>query len=440
MLYLSVHDRSGNILERFSDVLSLTSKKVVNGVGIIKFTVLANHPSTPHLDYLNIIQLHRKEARYGLGWYQENIGIILDRKFTYTTNHAPILEVTAMHPNYLLSTRIVAYVSGVTNRSKFIDTQAETIAKALVIWNATSAAGLDAHRLRDGSSTLYPIQVQVSADAGPRVDFFCSLHSLLSALQRLAAVGAGDFNLVDIGAGRFEFRWYNGQLGAPRSDSVLFALSRGNMANPVYAMFHSQEATVAFACGQGEGVLRQFAIQYAENFTVDVDIESFVYGIHAATHEGLVTIAENHLAKQGFIPTLTFDVVQTPSTFYGKHYFLGDLVSVHNPYTGQVFTTKINAVTLTIAAINERKDIPALVIGGGVQIAISLASADDEMLNPWLISSIQESIYTENVTNPTLDGVQFTDIAFNYHLDGAGFSDDFLAESIDAGLFAPPPG
>lgn len=432
MLYLSITNQSGEIVARFSDFLSLTSEKIVNGVGSIRFSVLASHPACQHIKAYRIVKLYRREARQQVGWYQENLGIILDVRYSITANHAPQIEVAAFHPNFLLSTRIVAYLRGVQNRSQFLQVKTGLIAKQLVIWNATTAAGLEPHRLRDGQHTLFPIQVQASADSGANIDFSCPLHNLLAALQRLAIIGNGDFELADIGNGRFEFRWYDGGLGVDRSNVVLFALSRGNMANPRYELKNSQEVTVAIAAGKGEAILRQVAVCHSADYSVERDIEAFTYGSASATYEGLYTIAENFLGQHSAAPQLTFDIVQTPATYYGKHYFLGDAVSVHNPFTDEIFTAKIHAVTLSLQPQK----------GGSAQIAISLASSvlERESLNPWLFPSITDVVYTDNFTNPTLDGLCFTDAIFDMHLDGAGFLDEFLAEPLDGGTLSPPPG
>ncbi|GEM_PF-2273633 len=432
MLYLVIMNQSGEVVARFSDFLSLTSEKIINGVGTIRFSVLASHPACQYIKVYHIVQLYRCEPRQQVGWYQENLGIILDIKYSITANQAPQIEAEAFHPNFLLSTRIVAYLSGVQNRSQFLQVQTGVIAKQLVIWNATTAAGLEPHRLRDGQHTLFPIQVQVSADSGASIDFSCPLHNLLTALQRLAIVGNGNFELAYIGGGRFEFRWYDGGMGTDRSNIVLFALARGNMANPYYELKSSQEVTAVIAAGRGEAILRQVAVGYSADYSVKRDIEAFTYGSAAATYEGLSTLAENFFRQHSATPKLTFDVVQTPTAYYGKHYFLGDIVSVHNPFTDEIFTSKIHAVALSV--------LPQKV--GSVQIAISLASSilEGESLNPWLFSSMTDAVYMDNYTNPTLDGACFMDEVFDMHLDGAGFLDEFLAEPLDGGTLSPPPG
>ena len=342
--YISV-DLNGNQIHRFSNYLELQSYRVVNGIGFIAFTLSADHLAVADITHLTKISLWRKDS--SIFWYLENFGFILSRRWTFDPVRGRILSCIAVHPNWILSTRHVAWKAGIVNRSKFTAVKAETIAKTLVTYNVTGAALASAGRIRDGIYTAWGINVQADAAHGPVIDHYCAYYNLLESLQKLAIIGVGDFDMVPYVAG-YEFRWYDLQLGTDRSTTTLFSVDRGNMANPIYNLDNRAEQTIALVGGQGEGANRNVVVRQGSGYTITNDVEKFLYATHIVTTAGLQAEGDRYLLNHKSVNSFSFDVLQTYSTQYGLHYFLGDRVTIRNPFTLVSTIAKVSAVLITL--------------------------------------------------------------------------------------------
>jgi hypothetical protein len=343
--YLSIFDSSGDQVCRFSDFIELQSYREVNGIGFISFSLSVDHGAIPYISELTKVELYRKDT--SIPWYSENVGFILVRKWSFDPVKGKVFSCVAVHPNWILSTRIVAWKAGTADRSKFIAVEAETIAKTLVEFNATGSALASAGRIRDGNYVAWGINVEADGAHGPTIDFYCAYYNLLAALQKLASIGLGDFDMVPYVAG-YEFRWYDGQLGTDRSTTTLFAVERGNMAEPVYELDNRDEQTIAIVGGQGEGADRNVVVCQGPGYTITNDIEKFLYATYIETTAGLEADGDRYLLNHQAINSLVFSVLQTYSTQYGLHYFLGDKVTIRNPFTLVDSVGKVIAVNIVL--------------------------------------------------------------------------------------------
>jgi len=327
--YLSI-DYHGVQIGRFSDFIDLQSYREVNGIGFISFSISADHLAIPDLVHLTKVSLWRKDTL--IPYYLENYGFILSRKWSFHPTLGRILTCIAVHPNWILSTRIVAWKSGTIDRSKFTNQRVETIAKTLLLYNATGLALASAGRIRDGNYVAWDMNVEANAFRGPLIDYFCSYYNLLETLQKLSVIGVGAFDMVPYVAG-YEFRWYDGQLGTDRSTTVFFAVEFGNIANPVYSLDNRTEETIAIVGGQGEGAARNVAVRQGSGYSITNDVEKFLYATYIVTTAGLESEGDRYLLNHKSISSFTFDVIQSYSCLYGLHYFLGDKISIRNPFT-----------------------------------------------------------------------------------------------------------
>jgi len=216
-----------------------------------------------------------------------------------------------------------------------------------VLYNATGVATVANGRIRDGNYVAWGMNVEADAAHGPSIDFYCSYYNLLEILQKLSIIGVGDFDMVPYVAG-YEFRWYDGQLGTDRTTTTLFAVERGNMANPVYSLDNRAEQTIALVGGQGEGTNRNVVVRQGSGYSITNDIEHFLYAAYIVTTAGLQAEGDRYLLNHTAVNSFSFDVLQTPSTQYGLHYFLGDKVKIRNPFTLTDTSTKVVATTITL--------------------------------------------------------------------------------------------
>ncbi len=429
MYYLAIHDPANTCLTRFADFMEMESLNVVNQIGYITFTISAAHPALEHVAHLNRLHLYRREARYNVPWTLENSAILLAQRWHITSTGTPALTATALHANWLLSTRLVNWKAGTSGRSSFADTPAESIAKTLVCYNATALANEAEGRERDGTHTLLPIQVEADGGRGARLDWHCAYQELLLCLQRLACVGGGDFCLVPAATGGYEFRWYAGQMGSDRRSSVIFALPRGNMAKPVCVLDRRQEKTVAVVGGRGEGILRPLYHVYANDYSVENDVEGFVNGMNVFSASGMQSCGARYLASHSPATGLDFDVLQTPATLYGKHYFLGDVVSVRNPFSGADESAQVQAVRIRLKYSAAQ---PTSRAAETIQVTLRVGAAQ---LPADLAAFLEDWNTADNWENDNLDGAGFAAAPIDLEVNGGLFSQVYLSSGIHGGYF-----
>jgi len=318
-------------------VLALTYRKVVNAPGLLVFTLNADDDAAGMLEHRGIVEVWRKDD--GVAWYRDFSGLILRRQYRYTDRNT----VTVYCPGviWLLGTRHVLYYAGTADKTDFTSDPAETIANTLVTYNATSSATTTAGRIRNGAISV--LSVEAAGTAGNTLDWYCSWKNLLETLQGIARVGGGDFDVVQTSDAAFEWRWYDGQLGTDRTDTVTFALEYGNMADPLYNHDRRDEVGIVVALGQGEGSDRVTAVRTSG----DADVELIADARDVTSTAGLRARADAKLVERQAVQEFGFRAVATPATVYGLHYFLGDLVTARYGSVVEV-TRKVVAVDVTL--------------------------------------------------------------------------------------------
>lgn len=346
-----LYDRSGALKFELVNFRGLVFSKGVNEAGMASLTLESSHPATAELGLDWQMEVWRREPSVALDWYVEYTGLLRDAE--RRASDAGLYATTYLFPGILslLGRAIVAYPTGTSGRSAFSGAKAESIAKALVTYNATAAGSL-----ADGRFIAAGVPwVTVASDAasGPALDFSCPYRNLLSALADLAAVGGGDFDLVRAGALAWEFRWYPGQRGADRRNSVVFSLGYGNMSSPSLRWNTLDERTVAVVGGQGEEAARLIVVRTGANYAAgygaaelfaDARLYSTVAGLEAAG-DAVLQEAQGRVAIQ-------FEVIQTASSFYGLHYGLGDIVTAR--VEEYVAVKKIIGVAIEVSSAGER--------------------------------------------------------------------------------------
>jgi hypothetical protein len=337
---------AGVATHRISDMLAFSYIKEVNAPGLATFDLTANHAAIADFALDAQIEIWRKG--HGIDWYCDWYGFWRGEKRSQDSSGRSVYQALCIGQMTLIDRPVINYNAAVTDRTTFTGKPAETIAKSLVTYNATSSGTTGDGRKR--TVTVVGVSVQADAAKGNVFDFACAWQKLLQTLQSLAKVGAGDFDLVKTGARTWEFRWYDGQLGADKSASVTFATGYGNMANPTLTVDHLSERTVAIVGGQGEETARSVAVVNAQPFAVGTnDGEMFVDARQYTTVDGLEARGDAALIEAYKGAELTFDVLQAPSTLYGPspgHYVLGDLVSA--VYQSVSAVKQVNRVTVSM--------------------------------------------------------------------------------------------
>lgn len=320
---LRLKSAAGVLVAEITDFLEVIYVKRVNSPGICGFTLSSEHAAIDLLEHRSQIEVWRRNKLQGIDWYADFYGLFLDQEFEYSRQD--LFRARCPGQMWLLDTRHVLWPAGTSDRSQFSSTAAETVLKTLVDYNAAANATTGNGRIRTG--TITGLSIEVDGAGGNSIDWFCAWKRLLPELQEIAQVAGGDFDLVKTGAQTWEFRWYAGQLGTDRTSTVQFSLAHGNMANPRYRYDRRDERTVAAVAGQGQGANRAVAVRTGTDYAASNDIETFKDARNRSTLSGLNSVGDAWLSEKQAREHLSFDVLQTPASLYGKHYFLGDLVT-----------------------------------------------------------------------------------------------------------------
>lgn len=316
--------QNGTIVGELTDFLDLNYRVVINRAGKLSFVLgRKNLPFDFEVD--TILEVYRANKFYDVSWYRDFTALAQDFRIYYS-GLAYRMDITGSGLNSLLDRRIINWPAGRTDRSAFISKPVETVMKALVFYNLGEGALLAGGRKRTGF--LDGFQVEVDQERGQKITYYCHGKNLLEALNELALIGGDDFE-VQYSGGTYEFLYHPGQLGEDRTATQLFSLERGNMGNPVYEKITSTEKTVAAVWGQGAETERDYETVLGDNFSVANDREVYVDAreVPLGDSAGLTAKGQAWMKTLKAIQTFSFNVLQTPASVYGKHYFLGDRVS-----------------------------------------------------------------------------------------------------------------
>jgi len=345
--YISVLTAAGVEKRLISDYLTLVYTRSVNTFDYCVFQLPDNHIAMSDLVDKAQIEVYKRNLDYGIDWYCDFVGILRKpQDFATDSDGKTVATFGAMDILGQLAWRTIAWYTGVADRSEFASVKAETIMKNLVKYNAGSLALASNGRIRD--AVITGITTEADGARGNTKSWSCAPEdNLLEALQNLVAAGAGgDFALVKTAPQTFEFRFYPGQLGTDKTGTVVFSLANGNMTEPHYVVDYTEEKTVAIVGGEGKGADRVVVVRSSAAFNSSTNnIETFVNGSSYKTVTALEAVGDGELYDRQARPSLAFKPLQTKSTAYGVHYFLGDLVSAE--YRGVTTTQKIQRVTIS---------------------------------------------------------------------------------------------
>lgn len=351
---LVFRDRAGAKVHETMDFLELAYQRRVNEPGLLKFRLGSDHPfgrqiiAAPRsfVDYQ--VEVWRRNVAQNLAWYVDFYGFyqstVVETKKTTT--------ITATVPGIMnvLARRVVAYPAGTANRSEFISVAAETVMKTLVAYNASQGIATNlGGRDMDGAFTSFNVVTASDVGRGPSVTWGGSRKNLLTELQRIADATGFYFDVLRTGPKVLTFEVYAGLRGIDRSADVVFSLNRGNMANPKVE-YTPYAAGAVIAGGSGERGDREVVVA---GISADERPELFVDGRNEPSVAALTERAWGAYHERKGRDVLTFDVVQTSVSYYGKHYGLGDWVTAE--YAG--LSARQTVVGVSVAVKNGAEDI-----------------------------------------------------------------------------------
>lgn len=373
---MRLKDQSGSLVAEFDTWRSLNFTHKVNNRGSIRFeigTQLPNGKPDTRIDLFELdgqMEVWRKNPIVDLDWYIEWEGFYrtLNDKFFEDDDNSFV----AYGFSYLdlVYRAYIMWLAGSSQATK--NMVSETAMKEFVSENAGVLALASAGREADN---VYPgLTIQADEGAGAIWEGSAEEQSLIDTLKKITLFTQQndevvDFDIVGTGAAEFEFRTYAGQRGTDRrsssSNPVIFSRGYGNLIIPVLSKNRSSEITAAYGVGRGTGNARQ--IELVESTAKDASPWNRIEKVFSASSTSgedqsgqLIAKAEEELEKNKFQERLSFNILQTKNTYYGKDYTWGDLVTMQ--FKDETFDKKITEVNVTVS-----KDV------AGEQISLTFA-------------------------------------------------------------------
>ena len=342
----------GILLCEIDNYRELGYTNIVNAPGACEIVLNGHNPKIQYVDIDHQIEIYRINRPYGITeWQRDFVGFI--RKIERSTKRGEdTFIITALGLNSLLDRRINAYYADTTDYTLFENATIETVMKTLVSNNLTDASATTGNgRLLFGG--MFGVSVAPDLSRGyTQVAWTNPYKPLLKDMQELAITYEIDFDITKTGSDTFSFDVYYPQRGTDRKELVTFSLENGNMTDPVYSYSVIDERNVGIAAGAGEKSGRQTAFAYGPT-AQDVDTYSKFSEVFvdARSNQGLSTVLEdairNKLLETVPQEDFSFTTLQTPSCYYGNHYFLGDIVT--SQYNNKTFIQKIEQVEVNVA-------------------------------------------------------------------------------------------
>lgn len=356
-----VRDRTGAVVYLTDRFRALTIEHMVNHVSSLQLA-LADEPhvaaylGNEDVNLDNLIEIRRSSHDLGFDWYTEYVGFHRTAQREVTSTDLQILTSYSRGLLDLIKRSTIRYYAD-TNGSVKGPAPADDVIKEYVRENAGSLALISNGRVTD--HVLPGLTVAADLSQAPTHESANAWDKLLDAIRGIGEPHSVDFDVVWGGPSSpitFEFRTYYPRLGTDRTSEVVFAMEFGNMLSPSYTRSRTEEITDALVLGPGEGPLRDTTHRTSVH-TGDSPWNIIEENVNASNEDRAVALeqaGDDLLYEKRPANGLTFDVLQTPQFAYGRHYFLGDLITAR--FKDIELTLKIRAVRLTIGE-DGREDV-----------------------------------------------------------------------------------
>lgn len=345
-----IYDASGNMIGLYDDLVSLNYRKILNGIGMAILTVPDTHPLIAQLvdDLLLQVNLIYLSPSNGIIYKQDFVGLYRDKQIATDDDGLSHYLLYFVGTNDVLSRNIVAYPSGVNNKSQWTGQNIHVIAKQIVQNNCTSALATTANgRLRNANPVRSLIANLGSGHdpTTPTINYSCAYRNVLEVVQELAQLGGFDFEVYfdKSSSNSLVYLQYD-LMGTDKHTTIIFDLSLDNIASANVDGERLREKTVAIVGGDGTGSGRTTSIHTGANQSASDDYELFIDARSSASPE-LDSIGDAKLDELTARTSVNVDISPSSGYLYNRDYDLGDLVTAS--YQGIQETKKITTVEVT---------------------------------------------------------------------------------------------
>lgn len=328
---------TGFYLDTLDVFQSLDEALPANEVGALTLTL------PPVYDYALFARDARIErSRKVGGLVERRLWLVRRPANGLSAEGARVLTITAFDPRDILRRRIL------TEPSQSVKTgPADDVMKAIVRESFTSAT--DTNRNLD--SSLFTVAADVGA--GPVITMELAGRYVINALRDLvaASITAGTylaFDVVPDGDG-FQFQTYIDVWGQDRREQVVLSAERGTLVDVEIESDWTEETTVVYARGRGEGDAALSALAY-DSARIAASpfgrIETFVNASNATTTAQVQAEADAALAEGFRRDRFSARLQEQPGTRYGVEIGLGDIVTAE--HEGTRYVCRVEPVRITL--------------------------------------------------------------------------------------------
>lgn len=344
-----VYSPAGNLQAVLDKFMSLNVEHRVNYASTITLQLYELDPAIQYFTLDALVEIRRRVPEANLDWYTEFIGFHRTAQRQITEGNQRLYTSYGRGLLDLINRRSIRYYADTDGAVKDA-APADDIIKLYVRENAGPLATVSNNRVTNGVTP----GLSVAIDDSLASDYSGgnAWRNLLDTIRDIGAPHQVDFDVVWLGGANFEFRTYYPQLGTDRRagtpNSMVFAPNLGNMKNPSYTLSRTEEISDVLVLGPGEGPLRD-TTHVASTHTADSPwnlIELDQDASNEDREQALQDIGRGVLNDKRPAVSMPFEVLQTPQSTYGKHYFLGDLIT--GTFSTVTADLKIRAVTLTL--------------------------------------------------------------------------------------------
>lgn len=375
----NIYSTSGDYVGSIGGWLRLNLIRRVNGPDRIELRLDGRHPAVPLLSTDCIAEFIRGNNALGIAPYKETEGLF--RNPLHDWDEKGQYVYTGIFAGYedLLDRRVL--LGGDDEAFASANLPAETVMKQVV----EVQCGVSGTR-KILTNSIQGLTVEHSMHQGPTYKGYSKGQRLLGYLQDIADSRNMAFRVVrGPTPATFKFRAYPNPYGADRTirglshgkntagkSPVVFSIQRRNVSTVGYHVIHDGEANIAI-----DDVNKRITMGPG---ATDSPWSASEFLLTVGPDENADAVADRDLAKVIAREEALINVIQTPACCYGRHYFLGDWVTVYVTIPGQekAVTKAITEVDITV----ERRE-------GQMAESISIVLADRPIP---LQEPLQESI------------------------------------------------
>lgn len=312
-----LYNTSGSLLHVFDGWASLNVDRRLNDFSTHIFSIPSSDERSLSFRKDCFLQVRRKNEY--IDWYTEYIGFHRTRRVQITSTGLEIFTSYGRSLEDLLRRRMIAFTDPYSLSGKASD-----VMKAFVRENATFSPA--SGRYVDG--TITGLSVADDDLLGPDWEGERSRRNLLDVLTEMSKTTDVDFFVDWVPPNSFLFRTRFPRQVRP----LVFSVDFGNLAALDYTNSATEETNVVIL---SQTINKQSAAVVDSPWNRS---EAMIDPGSNVTPQELDTLMDEELERGAAKENVSLDILQTPTSQYGRDYFMGDMVRVR---MGEEFFNKI---------------------------------------------------------------------------------------------------